>query len=355
MQAEVIQDREALPTTFPCKLVYKRVRQRSDLLSLFCLNRNIPLMEIRLYQMKNGGSILRIAASHSVSDGLCPFHFFFKSWMRHLHNLSDPVKPDFDRDCIYQIESQYPNPVTQDQSDFLEKHSPFSLWLLRLKIMLTTAHTQDYVFRVSQDNIERLCEQENPNGRRDIRKSDIVTAYLWRELSRYHSSETTYLSYLVTFRKLIENNKTKYLNAVVTRDLTEDKKTLVESSVEEIASKVRALYEDVSIKSVAGDLAFLTHAAQTNSSSTIMPKFFSRLLNTGILVNNMSTIRLYNSDLGTGNPVWIQPPSWDLPGFLYILRSPSSSELDIHLKIHNSQRKSILNGLAQNPYLTRIY
>ncbi|WP_055489578.1 acyltransferase [Streptomyces sp. TP-A0356] len=280
------------------------------------VDRDTPLLKIRLTHMRGGGSILGVVINHCVADGASTVSFL-ESWSREHRGLPSPA-PCHDRGLLDVLGAVSTDPRTVRDRAFVA--------VGRLRHLATTV-------RVGLKKLATVATRFGPAelatmkraAQADLREAgtwvstnDALTAHLWQVIGALRArpdDATEWLGLIVGAQsRLSDLLPDGYWGNCVSNSWTSTTAgALRTDALGRLARDVRSCLEANIEDKLRDEIAFLNSYRRAGVSSHVMSVRATDLSEASLSVNNWSRFPLYSIDLGAGTPFWYEFPDLPVP------------------------------------------
>lgn len=261
-------------------------------------DRYTPLLQIKLVQYENS-STLGISFQHTVCDAISIFSFV-NSWTK-IARGEEPTKMAFDRKLVHSLAMR--------NSDSPDEHLP--IVEVDSSLLVKPEGSSKRTYRLASDSLSALlgnAESESHPGM----KHCIWPAYVWKLITKNRKScpERVAFSQVYNSRPLLGLSKNYFGNALIYPFFQMYKEEVDESSVELIAKKIFYLREVFSEfpDSLYKDIAYWDARMRDGTIHQYWPKVVELGLEGEVVFNNLTKQPIYQTDFGSGPPVWFEMP-----------------------------------------------
>ncbi|MGC5040284.1 acyltransferase [Streptomyces sp. DT190] len=280
------------------------------------VDRDTPLLKIRLTQMRGGGSVLGVLVNHSLADGGSTLAFL-ESWSR--EHLGLPWEaPSHDRGALEALGRLSDRPETRDNRAFAGVGRTRRLLStlrpgLRKRATVTTRFEAAELAAMKSEALGALTD---PGAW--VSTNDVLTAHLWRVLGelRGHPDEAVeWLGLVVGAQSVLGGAlPSSYWGNCVTKSWTSlPAGDLRGRSLGAVAGDVRRCLGSNTEDKLRDEIAFLGSYRRRGVSRHVMSVHALDVSETSLSVNNWSRFPLYRIDLGAGQPFWYEFPDLPVP------------------------------------------
>jgi len=285
------------------------------------VDQQTPLLAINLTLLADGGAVVSVANSHCTAD-LPSVNRFLIDLSRVLRGLDcDP--PELARTCIDRLRSpQAGVPVEQSGHEGIrllasQAQQRLAMGLLQGARDLATAV---YAFDVQALRAMKSHCLADAAAEDWFSTQDLLAALVWTGCGDAGNAPgRTPLSTIINYReKTGFGIPPGYVGNTLASRVIRDDATPLDAIGR--ARAIRRAHETVTPQIVGRDLDFLAQAYREGREA--MLAFLETQLRHGVSLNNLSALRAYEVDLGTGAPSWYNPPLWPLRRIVHVLPSP---------------------------------
>jgi shikimate O-hydroxycinnamoyltransferase len=293
---------------------------------LWVVDRDTPLLTVKLTHLAGGGSVLGVCVNHALVDGTS-FMEMMESWSREHRGLPHPV-PGHDRGLLDAV-GRHAAPgggsshfVVLGRMETLRFYARIARASLRLE-------TQ--VFRLSPGEVRRMKEvasaQLEGTGRW-VSTNDAITAHLWKSLAELRGRADDRLESLglvasVRDRLAPELPPHYFGNCASHVTPTMTAGDLRSKGLGEVALRVRRGLEDISLARLRGDIAFLVSQKDRGPAGKAFPGMMLDVFDACVVFNNWSKLPFYAIDFGGGAPFWYEFPEVPIPWLTLVAPTPA--------------------------------
>lgn len=280
------------------------------------VDRDAPLLKVRLTQMRGGGSVLGVLISHSLADGGSTLAFL-ENWSR--EHLGLPwQEPSHDRGALEALGRMSDDPATREGRAFAGVgRMRYLLSTLRPGLRRrATVTTRFEAAELAAMKSEALGALTDPGAW--VSTNDVLTAHLWRVLSelRGHPDEAAqWLGLVVGAQPLLGGAlPSSYWGNCVSKSWTSlPAGDLRARPLGAVAGEVRRCLRSNTEDKLRDEIAFLGTYRRRGVSRHVMAVHALDMRETSLSVNNWSRFPLYRIDLGAGQPFWYEYPDLPVP------------------------------------------
>ncbi|MFJ8010052.1 acyltransferase [Streptomyces fagopyri] len=289
------------------------------------VDRDTPLLKIRLTRMRGGGSILGVTINHSLADGGNTLAFL-ESWSREHHGLA-AVEPSHDRDVLDALGRESPDPATVASRAFVGV-SRLRLLTTNLKVGLHKLATVATRFEAAELAAMKEAAQRQLTGEGSwVSTNDVLTAHIWQVLGELRGRDdeaAEWLGMIVGAQSRLGDVLPAgyWGNCVSNSWTTTSAGALRERPLGRVAQDVRACLDANTAEKIRDEIAFLNSYRRAGVSRHVMSVRAPDVFETALSVNNWSQFPLYRIDLGGGKPFWYEFPDLPVPT-LHIAPTPA--------------------------------
>ncbi|MET8289399.1 acyltransferase [Streptomyces sp. NPDC005132] len=280
------------------------------------VDRDTPLLKIRLTQMRGGGSVLGVTINHSLADGGNTLAFL-ENWSREHHGLA-LSEPSHDRDVLDALGRESPDPATVASRAFIGV-SRLRLLTTNLKVGLHKLATVATRFEAAELAAMKKAAQRQLTGEGSwVSTNDVLTAHLWQvfgELRGRDDGAAEWLGMIVSAQSLLGDAlPAGYWGNCVSNSWTgASAAALRERPLGHVAQDVRACLDANTAEKIRDEIGFLNSYRGAGVSRHVMSVRAPDVFETALSVNNWSRFPMYRIDLGGGKPFWYEFPDLPVP------------------------------------------
>ncbi|WP_329524770.1 acyltransferase [Streptomyces sp. NBC_01462] len=280
------------------------------------VDRDTPLLKIRLTQMRGGGSILGVTINHSLADGGNTLAFL-ESWSREHHGLASS-EPSHDRDVMDALGRESADLATVASRAFIGV-SRLRLLKTNLKVGLHELATVATRFEADELAAMKNAAQRQLAGEGSwVSTNDVLTAHIWQvlgELRGRPDEAAEWLGMIVSVQSRLGDALPAgyWGNCVSNSWTTTPAAALRERPLGRVAQDVRACLDANTAEKIRDEIAFLNSYRGAGVSRHVMSVRAPDVFETALSVNNWSQFPLYRIDLGGGKPFWYEFPDLPVP------------------------------------------
>ncbi|MFJ5273750.1 acyltransferase [Streptomyces sp. NPDC088358] len=281
------------------------------------VDRDTPLLKIRLTQMRGGGSVLGVMINHSLADGGNTLAFL-ESWSREHHGLDSPEEPFHDRTVLDALGRASTDPATVAGRAFTGV-SRARLLATNIKVGLHKLATVATRFEAAELVAMKRAAQRQLTGEGSwVSTNDVLTAHIWQVLGELRGRDdeaAEWLGMIVSAQsRLGDALPAGYWGNCVSNSWTgTSAAALREGPLGRVAQDVRACLDSNTADKIRDEIAFLNSYRRAGVSRHVMSVRASDVFETALTVNNWSQFPLYRIDLGAGKPFWYEFPDLPVP------------------------------------------
>jgi shikimate O-hydroxycinnamoyltransferase len=306
---------------------------------LWVVDRDTPLLTVKLTHMAGGGSVLGACIAHGLVDG-ASYMAFMESWSREHRGLPSPV-PCHDRRLLDDVGRRAAPGQAGEVRHFVDvprlEELRFYARLVRASRRLVTE-----VFRFSAGEVRRMKDAASADLHGTgqwISTNDAVTAHLWKCLAELRgrpdaSPESLGLVAGVRDRLAPELPPHYFGNCVSHTTPTLAAGDLRGRCLGEVALSVRRGLDDNTLEKLRGEIAFLVAHRDGGLGGKILPRMMLDVEGATVTFNNMSKLPFYAADFGGGAPFWYDVPAFPIPWLTLVAPTPSEDGgRDVHVAV----------------------
>ncbi|MBX7552105.1 acyltransferase [Streptomyces sp. NPDC004232] len=280
------------------------------------VDRDTPLLKIRLTRMKGGGSVLGVLINHSLADGGSTVAFL-ESWSREHLGLSWE-EPSHDRGVLDALGRLSADPATRAGRAFVAvgrvRHLATTLRVGVNKLATITTRFGAGELAALKAEAQRTL----PAADAWVSTNDALTAHLWQvlgELRDRPADAAEWLGLIVGAQsRLGDALPTSYWGNCVSNSWTSlTAARLRELPLGAVAWDVRRCLDSNTEDKIRDEIAFLGSYRGKGVSRHVMSVRAPDVSTTSLSVNNWSQFPLYRIDLGAGRPFWYEFPDLPVP------------------------------------------
>lgn len=289
------------------------------------VDQQTPLLAISLNLLADGGAVVSVANSHCTAD-LPSVNRFLIDLSRTLRGIPCDV-PVTDRTCVERLQSTH-------EHAFVEQSGQEGILVLtsqeqqRLAMGLLQG-ARDVATAVYSCDLQELREMKarilRDSASEDwFSTQDLLASLIWTGCAAACTEPGPCpLSTIINYReKTGFDIPFEYVgNTLASRVVRDDMMSVDQASR---ACAIRRAHNTVTPQIVGRDLAFLAQAYREGREAVLA--FLKTQLRHGVSLNNLSALRAYEVDLGTGMPLWYNPPLWPLRRIVHVLPSPGKGD-----------------------------
>lgn len=280
------------------------------------IDRDTPLLKVRLTQMRGGGSILGVVINHSVADGASAMSFL-AHWSLE-HQGVPYLVPCHDRGLLDGLGRPARDERTARDRAFVavsrRRHLAVTarLGLKRLATVATRFSALELAL------LKGAAMGDLAGSGSWVSTNDALTAHLWQVLSDLRGrpdDATEWLGLIVGAHSRLEGElPTAYWGNCVTNSWTSTPAgELRARPIGAVARSIREGLEDNTADKIRDEIAFLNANRHRGVSRHVMSARAADIFETSVMVNNWSQFPLYRIDLGSGTPFWYEFPDLPVP------------------------------------------
>ncbi|WP_162824379.1 acyltransferase [Peterkaempfera bronchialis] len=280
------------------------------------VDRDTPLLKVRLTRMRGGGSILGVVINHSLADGSSSLAFL-ESWSR-VHRGLAPAAPCHDRGLLDALGEPARSAEAIRDRAFVavprrtHLHATARLGFKRLATVATRFAAAEVAA------LKEVATADLAGTGRWVSTNDALTAHLWQVLGRLRArpdAATEWLGLVVGAQSQLGGALPEgYWGNCVTNSWTGTTAAELRSRpLGETARAIRAGLEANTEEKVRDEIAFLNAHRRLGVSRRVMSTRAFDVFDTAVTVNNWSRFPLYRIDLGAGTPFWYEFPDLPIP------------------------------------------
>ncbi|MFF4402328.1 acyltransferase [Streptomyces sp. NPDC001480] len=280
------------------------------------VDRDTPLLKVRLTQMRGGGSILGVMINHSLADGGNTVAFL-ENWSREHRGLSYP-EPSHDRGALDALGRKSADPVTVASRAFIGV-SRLRLLTTNIKAGLHKLATVATRFEAAElAAMKRAALDQLAGDGSWVSTNDVLTAHLWQvfgELRDRSDDAAEWLGMIVGAQsRLGAELPAGYWGNCVSNSWTGTTTARLRTRpLGRVAQDVRACLDANTADKLRDEIAFLGSYRRAGVSRHVMSVRAPDVSDTALTVNNWSQFPLYDIDLGAGKPFWYEFPDLPVP------------------------------------------
>ncbi|WP_128376155.1 acyltransferase [Streptomyces cavernae] len=280
------------------------------------VDRDTPLLKIRLTRMRGGGSILGVMINHSLADGGNTLAFL-ESWSREHHGLPSPA-PSHDRGVLDALGRESTDPAVVASRAFVGV-SRLRLLTTNIKVGLHKLATVATRFEAAELAAMKRTAQTQLAGEGSwVSTNDVLTAHIWQVLGDLRGrpdDAAEWLGMIVSAQsRLGAALPAGYWGNCVSNSWTgTSAATLRARPLGRVAQDVRACLDANTADKLRDEIAFLNSYRAAGVSRHVMSVRAPDVIETALTVNNWSQFPLYRIDLGAGKPFWYEFPDLPVP------------------------------------------
>ncbi|MDI5964942.1 acyltransferase [Streptantibioticus silvisoli] len=280
------------------------------------IDRDTPLLKVRLTQMRGGGSILGVVINHSLADGASTVAFL-ENWSREHLGLPYPT-PCHDRGLLDGLGKLAEDDETARDRAFIAvprwRHLA-AMARLGLKRLATVAT------RFSAAELAAMKETALaglPDSGSWVSTNDALTAHLWQVLGDLRDRPADAMEWLGLIvgahSRLGDALPADYWGNCVSNNWTSTSAGELRSQpLGTVARSIREGLEANTTAKIRDEIAFLNAHRHLGVSRRVMSVRAAEVFDTSITVNNWSQFPLYRIDLGSGTAFWYEFPDLPIP------------------------------------------
>ncbi|MHB9864386.1 acyltransferase [Streptomyces sp. YIM S03343] len=301
------------------------------------VDRDTPLLTVRITHMRDGGSVLGIAINHSIADGVSHLAFL-RHWQLLHAGQEPPAQVPYDRTPFNTLAAPEAEPHST-------QYSVVSGWRKVRFIVRVNAGARalrTITLRFTADEIAALKDQAStalPPATPRISSSDALTAHLWQVLAALRARPAATperLGVVVGLRRPLRDRLPHgYWGNGITNVTAElPARRLREAPLSEAAATVREAVAGLTESRIRDEAAYL----ETQRRARRIPRVLSRMaldsFDTLIGINNVGRLPVYDLDFGADRPFWFGFPPNPIPWSVLITPTPTpGAGRDIHIGV----------------------
>jgi shikimate O-hydroxycinnamoyltransferase len=319
----------------------------SNVNPLWVIDRDTPLLTVKLTQLAGGGSALGVCFNHCLGDATATL-MFLESWSREHRGLPYP-EPSHDRarvDAFGHCEGRA-SPAENRHFEAVRVRDKLGFYA---RVAVESLRLVSEVVRFSADEVRRIKDAAiatAPKGRW-ISTNDALTAHLWKLFGELRARPSTCPESLLLIASVRQSmgaalppcyfgNATSHTSPTLTAG------ALRLSPLGEVAAVIRAAHEELSAERLGDDIAFLRGQRDAGRSGSVMPLSILGVFDQTITLNNWTNVPVYSVDFGGGTPSWHDLPVVQLPWSTMILATPEGDGgRDVHVSLPRDRRAELL-------------
>ncbi|MEU3985430.1 acyltransferase [Streptomyces sp. NPDC026672] len=280
------------------------------------VDRDTPLLKVRLTQMRDGGSILGVMINHCLADGGNTLAFL-RSWSHEHRGLPFP-EPSHDRPALDALALASTDPAVTASRAFMSV-SQLRLLTTNIRVGMTKLATVATRFGAAEIAALKEAAQEGLSGDGAwVSSNDALTAHLWQvygELRARPDDAAEWLGMIVGAQsRLSADLPAEYWGNCVSNSWTGTTAgELCSRPLGRVAQDVRACLDANTADKLRDELAFLDAHRKAGVSRHVMSVRAPDVVDTALTVNNWSQFPIYDIDLGAGKPFWYEFPDLPVP------------------------------------------
>ncbi|MDO0924378.1 acyltransferase [Streptomyces sp. TG1A-8] len=280
------------------------------------VDRDTPLLKIRLTQMRGGGSVLAVMINHTLADGASALSFL-QNWS-HEHLGLPWEKPNHAREVLDSLGRPSPSAAVREGRALVtvgrlrRLAATARLAARRLTTVTTRFHAAELA-AMKEDARASL-----PGSGAWVSTNDTLTAHLWRvygQLRERPADAPEWLGLVVGARTRLggELPAGYWGNCVSSSWTSTTAAALRTASLGALALGVRRCLESTTEDKLRDEIAFLNSLRRKGISRRVMSARAHDAFDASLSVNNWSRFPLYGVDLGGGRPFWYEFPDVPVP------------------------------------------
>ncbi len=254
-----------------------------------------PLLKLKWLQTKKGAALLFVSMSHAAADGYSAF-LFLNAWATAARG-EKYIIPRLDRSALIPSPSQ--QPIT---SEIFCARTGY-IWQGKRRSPGDESF-ESSLLKMSQLEFSTLLQNTRDHGFEGLSKNDILVAWLWKKFAPIWLSDNPklHLSCAIDYRRhFAELGPLFFGNAVCGSHLEMDYSDFTNSSVVQIASKIRASIEHADLDYVNNFLSCL-EAVRQQRGADIIEELDPAPRPNGFFVSNFSRFNPNVLNFGSGAP-----------------------------------------------------
>lgn len=292
------------------------------------VDRDTPLLVVKLTQMAGGGSALGVSIDHALVDG-ASFMQFLACWSSEHRGLGYP-EPCHDRSIVEELSAPARDGGAERGSTSFAVASRRQRMALIARLLVNTRKTSTVRLRYTAEEVQAVKDavMADLDGTGQwVSTNDALVAHLWQCVGRLRARpdearETLGLISDLRIR-LGDAVPSNYFGNAVTNTLpTMTAGELRSRPLGSIAEAVRSGANDNSLEKVRAEVAFLRAQRAAGRSKQVISRMALDCFDGSVSLNNYSKIPFYQIDLGAGTPFWYEPPHSLIPYSVSIVPTP---------------------------------
>lgn len=275
------------------------------------IDRDTPLLKIRLTQMRGGGSVLGVMINHSLADGANTLAFL-ESWSREHRGLPYP-EPCHDRSLLDALGQESADPAIVDARAFVGV-SRLRLLTTNIKVGLNKLATVATRFEAAElAAMKRTAQKQLTDTGSWVSTNDVLTAHIWQvlgELRARPDDAAEWLGMIIGAQsRLGAALPAEYWGNCVSNSWTRTSAAALRTRpLGRLAQDVRACLDANTADKLRDEIAFLNSYRRAGVSRHVMSVRAPDVFETAVSINNWSQFPLYRIDLGAGDTVLVRVP-----------------------------------------------
>lgn len=323
-------------------------RHLSHTMPFWVVDRDTPLLTVKLTHMKGGGSILGLTNNHAVADGTSCMSFL-ESWVREHRGLGYP-KPSHDRGVIDALAASAPDDTSTGGAHLtVMRRGQKAAFLGRILRGLSSVTTVTTRFTAAElATIKANAMADLAGTQRWVSTNDALTAHLWKVLGSLRDRPDTSeerLGLIADFRSFLGGAVPDdyWGNAVTNTRPGMTAAELRSRPLGEVAATVRAAHAENTEERIREEVAFLCAERDAGRLKRLITTMTLDSFDSTIAINNRSKLPFYSIDYGQGAPFWYDSTSIAIPWTVQIAPAPADQDgaRDVHIALPRAHARAL--------------
>jgi shikimate O-hydroxycinnamoyltransferase len=311
------------------------------------VGKDMPLLQVDVYQFDDGGHILCCYGPHSLFDGAAYWQFML-DWSKASRGM-ETTAPSFDHQCVIQAAKGRAVPI---EAGLL--HDPAMTTRLGLFARLgwRALSLKKGVFRIPALTIaqwKEAAKRELPSGEAGVSTVELVAAHCMKVISpllppQHERSVGIVLD--LRHKRRLRIPRDYFGNALGYGEARYTSQELAQQSVPQLASRCRPQAEQVSTDALLDYLALMEAYRQRKGIWRLFWRPAGETVKAGLVLNNCIHFPIYDIDFGRGGPAWYDICAVAFRMLMVVQTPEQDGGVDLHLTARPSELKALASSLA---------
>jgi shikimate O-hydroxycinnamoyltransferase len=321
------------------------------------VDRDQPLLTVKLTHMAGGGSVLGVAINHSITDG-AGLLALLENWSHEHRGLEYPP-PCEDRRLLDNLGEGAPPAALLDNGRFAVARRGAKLAFVA-RLITSTGRLSTVTVHFTPGEIDAMkaaATAELLGTGRWVSANDAFTAHLWQvlgELRARPGGSAEKLGLVVGLRSVFGDTLPPgyWGNPITNAQITMTADELRTRSLAAVAEAVRGGLGPDAPAVVRDEIAFLAAQREAGRSARVMSRTAFDTFDNTVGINNRSRFPYYRIDLGEGAPFRADFPAIPVPWMLDIMPTPTEDGGRlVHMRLPRAQA----DALREQPWQARLH